>query len=140
MVANLLKILVLFPLLSAGVALSSDLGENLSLIRESDAVESKPEAHGEASKRHLNEAAFAGMLAIRLYQKTVSSQDLPACNFTYSCSRFAFESIQRHGPFHGIMMASDRLQRCNSFSRRHYPTDPLTGLAVDHPVDWYRLH
>jgi putative component of membrane protein insertase Oxa1/YidC/SpoIIIJ protein YidD len=144
MVVNLLKILALLSIISASASQASDLRESLSFIRESTLAESAPEAdtisRKAPRKRHHNEVSFAFMLLIRVYQKTISSQDLPACNFTQSCSRFAFESIQRHGPIHGIMMASDRLQRCNSFARRYYPIDPLTGLAVDHPVDWYRLH
>jgi len=140
MVAHLPRLLMLFVLLSAGSALGSDVAENLSLIVDNNENDSRAEVQEGSPAKHVNELSLLCAFVIRLYQKTVSSQDVPACNFTHSCSRFGFDSIQRHGPLHGIMMTADRLQRCNAFSRRYYPVDPMSGLAIDHPVDWYRLH
>jgi len=48
---------------------------------------------------------------IRIYQKYISTQDLPACNFTPSCSRFGMGSIQKYGFFRGILLTADRLLR-----------------------------
>ena len=140
MVVGLSRLLVLFILLSSGSALASDVAENLSLIAENN--RSDPQARDPESTRprQVNELSLLCTFVIRIYQKTISSQDVPACNFTHSCSRFGFDAIQRHGPLHGIMMTADRLERCNAFSRRYYPVDPASGLAIDHPVDWYRLH
>ena len=81
--------------------------------------------------------AFAGV--IRLYQIFISSQDVPSCNFTLTCSRFTTEAIQKYGPVHGILMGGDRLQRCFGLSRKYYFIDPKTGYAIDYPVEVYYL-
>jgi putative membrane protein insertion efficiency factor len=57
---------------------------------------------------------------VRLYQAVISSQDIPACNFTPSCSRFAMEAIQKGGLLKGALLGADRLMRCHWFSRKLY--------------------
>jgi len=57
---------------------------------------------------------------IRLYQMVISSQDIPACNFTPSCSRFAMEAIQKGGLLKGVLLGGDRLTRCHRLSRKLY--------------------
>ena len=72
---------------------------------------------------------------IRIYQLFISTQDLSVCNFTPSCSHFAQEAIRRYGFIRGVLMTSDRLQRCNSMSI-YYPWDERTGKYKD-PVENY---
>ena len=74
--------------------------------------------------------------AIRFYQKFISTQDMPACNFVPSCSQFGAESLRRLGVFRGILLTSDRLQRCNSMSVSRYQIDHKSGKLVD-PVEIY---
>ena len=81
--------------------------------------------------------AFSGL--IRFYQICLSSQDVPSCNFTLTCSRFTAKAIQEYGAVHGFLMASDRLQRCFGASRKYYPRDPETGYAIDYPVEAYYI-
>lgn len=76
---------------------------------------------------------------IRLYQLFISTQDMPSCNFTLSCSRFGMKAIQKYGVIHGILMTGDRLQRCHWWSRIYYPVNVKNGLAVDYPVEYYHL-
>jgi len=71
--------------------------------------------------------------AIRLYRALISSQDGSTCNFSLSCSRYAERAIDAHG-FEGLLLASDRLQRCNGMGVDHYPHDPETGACID-PVE-----
>ena len=73
--------------------------------------------------------------SIRLYQLFISTQDLSVCNFTPSCSHFAQEAIRRYGFIRGVLMTSDRLQRCNSMSI-YYAWDERTGKYKD-PVENY---
>ena len=74
---------------------------------------------------------------IRLYQKYISTQDLPACNFSPSCSRFGMGSIQRYGFFRGILLTADRLLRDNGIMLHTlYPFDEAIGKYID-PVDVY---
>lgn len=70
-------------------------------------------------------------LAIGFYQIALSSQDTPVCNFTPSCSHYAKEAIQAHGPVVGVLLASDRIQRCLGAARKNYPVDKATGLCAD---------
>ena len=57
---------------------------------------------------------------VGLYQVVISSQDVPACNFTPSCSRFTMEAIQKGGLLKGTLLGADRLMRCHWFSRKLY--------------------
>ena len=78
--------------------------------------------------------ASSALVWIRIYQEGISSQDLPSCVFHPSCSRFAFGCIERYGVARGILMAGDRLLRCNPFVRKYYDFD--SEKYVD-PVERY---
>jgi putative component of membrane protein insertase Oxa1/YidC/SpoIIIJ protein YidD len=73
---------------------------------------------------------------IRLYQLFVSSQqnNLAVCIFTPSCSRFGSAAIKKYGIFYGILMTSDRLQRCHGFGKKYYPIHSQTGKSYD-PIE-----
>ena len=75
--------------------------------------------------------------AIRFYQLFISTQDAPSCNFVPSCSRFGVETIRRLGVIRGILLTSDRLQRCNSVSTSRYRIDYRSGRLMD-PVQLYQ--
>jgi putative membrane protein insertion efficiency factor len=80
-----------------------------------------------------NEVTVYGMLLVRFYQLVLSPQTPPSCNFSPSCSQFGLMAIKKYGFFLGILMASDRLQRCNGRSLEHYPIYPPTGKRYDPP-------
>ncbi|MEW6523560.1 MAG: membrane protein insertion efficiency factor YidD [Bacillota bacterium] len=63
------------------------------------------------------------MTAISLYQVTVSPLLRPSCRFLPSCSSYAKEAIERHGAWHGSILAAKRLFRCHPFSSGGY--DPV---------------
>jgi len=86
------------------------------------------------SKKEVSELKLAVIGFVNLYQKFISSQDIPSCNFTLSCSRFSLSAIRKFGVFHGLLMTSDRLLRCTNIGRKYYPVDPETGLAIDYPI------
>ena len=74
---------------------------------------------------------------IRLYQKYISTQDQPACNFSPSCSRFGMGAIQKYGFSRGILLTADRLLRDNGIMlHTHYPFDEVSGKYID-PVEAY---
>lgn len=75
---------------------------------------------------------------IGLYQKFISSQDGPSCNFLPSCSRFGMGCIQEYGFIRGIMFTADRLIRCNGSRSNHYHRDSVTGKYID-PVSDYAV-
>jgi putative component of membrane protein insertase Oxa1/YidC/SpoIIIJ protein YidD len=70
---------------------------------------------------------------ITLYQVFISSQDLPVCIFELSCSRYGQRALEKHGLMKGILLTSDRFQRCNGFGQKHYHFNPATGKFVDVP-------
>jgi putative membrane protein insertion efficiency factor len=61
--------------------------------------------------------------AIRLYQVVLSPLLGPACRFYPSCSRYAYEAIDRYGVVRGGWMAICRLSRCHPFHPGGY--DPV---------------
>ncbi|MCP4584240.1 MAG: membrane protein insertion efficiency factor YidD [candidate division Zixibacteria bacterium] len=122
------------PAVSAQNSLRDDLSfimRNNSLTPKSLTAIKSPLA-GET-----NEAKMVMRGTIRFYQLFISSQDLSVCIFHPSCSRFGMAAIEKHGPLHGILMTSDRLQRCNGFGKSYYPIDPTTGKAIDLPIEYY---
>jgi putative membrane protein insertion efficiency factor len=52
------------------------------------------------------------VLAIRLYQRTLSRLLPPVCRFYPSCSEYAAQAIERHGTVRGLALATLRLLRC----------------------------
>ena len=84
----------------------------------------------------LSESKLVAIGLIKFYQKFISSQDIPACNFIPSCSEFACQSIQKCGLLKGILLTSDRLQRCNGLSTQYYKIDQKSGKFID-PVENY---
>lgn len=63
--------------------------------------------------------------AVFLFYKTfISSQDMPTCIFTPSCSVYAVEAFQKKGVITGWLSTFDRLSRCHGlFSPGHYHFD-----------------
>ena len=49
---------------------------------------------------------------IRLYQATLSPILPPSCRYEPSCSRYAYEAVERHGALRGGWLALKRLARC----------------------------
>lgn len=83
-----------------------------------------------------SELKLAATGLIRLYQKFISSQDKPACNFHPTCSRFGMACIQEYGVLRGILLTADRLLRCNGSQAAHYHKDAVTGKYVDLVSDY----
>jgi len=62
----------------------------------------------------LRRAAASALIApIRFYKRFLSPMLPPSCRFTPTCSVYAIEAIQVHGPARGLALASRRLLRCH---------------------------
>jgi hypothetical protein len=57
-----------------------------------------------------------GVLLIRCYQGMIRPLLFGSCKFIPSCSEYAVEALQKHGPLHGTLLAVRRLARCHPFS------------------------
>ena len=57
----------------------------------------------------------AAVLAIRLYQLTLSQIFGGQCRFFPSCSDYTREAIERHGVLRGLGLGGKRLLKCHPF-------------------------
>jgi putative membrane protein insertion efficiency factor len=61
--------------------------------------------------------------AIKLYQRFLSPLLPPSCRFVPSCSRYAYEAIEKHGLLKGGWLGIKRISRCHPFNAGGY--DPV---------------
>jgi putative membrane protein insertion efficiency factor len=54
-------------------------------------------------------------LPVRLYRWILSPILPPSCRFHPSCSAYALEALELHGPLCGGLLAARRLARCHPF-------------------------
>jgi putative membrane protein insertion efficiency factor len=110
-------------------------------------VEPKPSIKPRENKtlEEFNESKLLALLLIRAYQFTLSGQQGDICNFQPSCSRYGYAAINKYGAFWGILMASDRLQRCNPFALKYvgkyYKLDFVPGRGykiLEKPEDVWK--
>jgi putative component of membrane protein insertase Oxa1/YidC/SpoIIIJ protein YidD len=67
------------------------------------------------------------------YRLVLSSQDLPVCGFSPSCSRFAERVIGRCGLVEGALLSLDRLLRDHPLALPFYPRAAEGHLLRDDP-------
>ncbi len=60
---------------------------------------------------------------IHFYRHYISPLTPPACRFTPTCSQYAIEAIEKHGPVRGLWLALRRLLRCHPWGGSGY--DPV---------------
>ena len=86
-----------------------------------------------------SEIKLAALWFIRFYQNFISSRhdNYKMCTFIPSCSRFGISAIKNYGIFKGVLITSDRIQRCNNMGSREYIIDSLTNKRVD-PTSQYQ--
>lgn len=76
--------------------------------------------------QRLRQVAGVALIApIRFYRAFISPLLPPSCRFTPSCSHYAIEAIEKHGPLKGLVLALRRLARCH----------PITWLGGSHGYD-----
>jgi putative component of membrane protein insertase Oxa1/YidC/SpoIIIJ protein YidD len=68
------------------------------------------------------------------YHTVFSSQDLPVCAFSPSCSRFSQRAINRCGLLEGALLSLDRLLRDHPLAASFYPVDEGGKLLRDDPA------
>ncbi len=62
-----------------------------------------------------NPTKLSAWLVIKTYQLTLSELQPDVCNFHPSCSRYGEAAVKKYGVI-GVLMAGDRLLRCNPTS------------------------
>ena len=68
---------------------------------------------------------------IRCYQGMIRPLLIGTCKFCPTCSEYAREAIQTHGPWRGSGLAARRLLRCHPFSRGGIDPVPPPGPPKD---------
>ena len=64
------------------------------------------------------------LAAIRFYQRRISPLFSPKCRHCPTCSQYALEAIEKHGPWKGSFLAIKRFLRCHPFAKGDY-YDPV---------------
>ena len=77
---------------------------------------------------HLNRAIRnCALVLIRAYQLVLSAWLGPSCRFAPSCSEYALEAIEAHGPWKGGWLAVLRISRCHPFGASGYDPVPVSA-------------
>ena len=66
----------------------------------------------------------------RFYQLFISPMTPSACRFTPTCSQYAVEALQTHGPVKGLILSVWRILRCNPLGRYGFDPVPPKGRWV----------
>ena len=57
--------------------------------------------------------SFFLVIPIKLYQILISPLIGPNCRYNPTCSNYAIQAINKHGPFKGTWLAIKRISRCH---------------------------
>jgi len=60
---------------------------------------------------------------VKVYQGVMSPYLPGACRYTPTCSQYAIEAIQKHGPLKGGWLGLKRISRCHPWGGHGY--DPV---------------
>ena len=86
-------------------------------------------------------AAFALQTLIRAYQALLSPLFYGSCRFHPSCSHYALEAVEVHGPVKGAWLALGRLLRCQPFCKGGFdPVPPAKQDARDKSAPGFSSH
>lgn len=76
---------------------------------------------------------WALSVPILVYRLLISPLLGPRCRFAPSCSEYALEALQLHGPLKGLWLTARRLARCHPWGGQGYDPVPGSGPAADPP-------
>ncbi|MGC9150745.1 MAG: membrane protein insertion efficiency factor YidD [Microbacter sp.] len=63
------------------------------------------------------------LLPVFFYRYFISPIKPPTCRYTPTCSQYAVEALQKHGPFKGLYLAVKRILSCHPWGGSGY--DPV---------------
>lgn len=71
-------------------------------------------------------------LPIHFYRACISPMLPPSCRYTPTCSQYALEALQVHGPIRGTWLAIKRIARCHPWGGSGY--DPVPPPRRRKPI------
>ena len=74
------------------------------------------------------------LFALDFYKLFLSPLFAGTCRYEPTCSRYAYEAIQRFGVWRGLWLGTKRLARCHPFSRR-FGCDPVPEKWQEIPAN-----
>ncbi len=73
------------------------------------------------------------VFGVQAYQLVISPIFGATCRFVPSCSSYAIEALQEHGPWRGSALALRRIGRCHPFHPGGFdPVPPAQGHGAPH--------
>jgi putative membrane protein insertion efficiency factor len=76
----------------------------------------------------------AALLALRFYKAYLSILFAGSCRYEPTCSRYAYEAIERFGVARGVWLGLKRLLRCHPLSRK-FGYDPVPEKSKNMSTD-----
>jgi uncharacterized protein len=76
----------------------------------------------------------AALFALRFYKAYLSILFAGSCRFEPTCSRYAYEAIERFGVARGVWLGLKRLLRCQPLSRK-FGYDPVPEKWEEMPTN-----
>jgi putative membrane protein insertion efficiency factor len=76
-----------------------------------------------SAKKH-SAGIRAALFALRFYKSYLSVLLAGNCRFEPTCSRYAYEAIERFGVARGVWLGTKRLLRCHPFTKK-FGYDPV---------------
>jgi putative membrane protein insertion efficiency factor len=71
-------------------------------------------------------------LPIRFYRRFISPLKAPTCRFYPTCSQYALDALDIHGPLKGSWLAVKRLSKCHPFHPGGYDPVPEANSGDKH--------
>ena len=93
-------------------------------------VEGGAPAQGRTPRQGMITRGIAGamIVLVRGYQLVISPYLPPRCRHLPTCSAYAIEAVQLHGPVHGAWLALRRVLRCHPWGTSGFdPAPPRPG-------------
>jgi len=76
----------------------------------------------------------AALFALDFYKAYLSALFAGSCRYQPTCSRYAYEAIERFGVWRGVWLGTKRLLRCHPLSRK-FGYDPVPEKWKEMPTN-----
>ena len=87
-----------------------------------------------ATQQNYSPGVRAALFALNCYKSYLSPWFAGSCRFEPTCSRYAYEAIERFGVARGMWLGTKRLLRCHPLSRK-FGHDPVPEKWEEMPED-----